>query len=311
MKYSSLVLVAVLMVSHLGCANGSSPTDPATIGPGLVLTPTTLSLAVGDSTQLRVVVAATDSTHHLVTSSGTWKSANETVATVTSGGVVTGRASGTADITVTVSEGTATVTVTVTNVSQPVTFIGAAAGPATDTGTLKFSAISPSSVSGMVYFAKVAMSVFGRFDEPTQVVDLDAGGYRFLGVVSGNVLTGAYVDPVGLTGGFSAIDATHNAVTVYCGSYTSDGTTELGNSDSGALVLAVSSDGTAAASSVTADASRAPQAFVGRIEGEQLSLISKTGETLQGPLQGESATGVFPTATGSSATFSITSSACH
>jgi hypothetical protein len=155
------------------------------------------------------------------------------------------------------------------------------------------------------------MSVFGRFDAPTQVIDLAAGGFRFLGVVTGNVLTGAYVDPAGLTGGFSAIDATHTAVTVYCGSYTSDGITQLGNSDSGALVLAVSSDGTSTASAVTADASRTPQAFVGRIEGDQLSLVSKTGETLQGPLLGESATGVFLTASGSSATFSITSSACH
>ena len=312
MKYVSLVVVAILTAGQLACADSSSPTDPSeTTSPLRVLTPGTLSLAVGDSTQVRVVVAASDNTLRLVTSSGTWSSANDTVATVTSAGVVTARAPGTADITVTVSEGTATVTVTVSNESQPVTFIGAAAGPGTETATLKFVVSSPPQLSGTVYFARAAMSVTGRFDEQTHVVDLAGGGFRFLGVVSGSVVTGAYVDPLGLTGGFSAIDATHTAVTVYCGSYTSDGITELGNPDSGALVLAVSSVETAAASSLGADASRTPQAFVGRFEGDQLSLVSRTGETLQGPLRGESATGVFLTATGLSATFSVTSSACN
>ena len=310
MAYSRLVVVGILVASQIACADSSSPTNPSATPSISVLTPKTLSLAVGDSTQIRVVAVASDTTHRLVTS-GTWASANETVATVTSAGVVTGRAPGTADITVTVTEGTATVTVTVTNESQPATFVGAVAAPGTATATLKFSVSSAPRLSGTVYFQQSALTLIGRFDEQTHVVDLAGGAFRFLGVVTGNVLTGAYVDPSGLTGGFSAIDATHTAVTGFCGSYTSDGKTALGNTDSGAIVLAVSSDGTAAASALTADASLAPQAFAGRSEGGDLSLVSKTGETLQGRLQGESATGVFLTTDESPATFSITSGACH
>ena len=173
------------------------------------------------------------------------------------------------------------------------------------TATLKLYVVVPPRLAGTMYVQQGAISLVGRLDEPTHVVDLVGGNFRFLGLVTGNVVTGAYVDSLGLTGGFSAIDATHTAVTGFCGSYSSSG------SDSGAIVLAVSSDGTAVASALTADASRGPQAFTGTRQGDELSLISKTGETLQGRLQGESATGGFITADGSSATFSITSSACH
>jgi len=314
MKYSRFLVVAILVASQIACADDSSTTAPSETtapSPIYVVTPTTLSLGIGDSTQIRVVVTGSDNTQRLVTTSATWASANTTVATVTSDGVVTARATGTAVITVTVSEGTATVTVTVSNESQPMTFVGAAAGPGTETATLRFTANSPPRLTGTAYFRQAVVSLIGRVDEQTQVVDLGGGGFRFLGVIRGNVLTGAYFDPLGLTGGFTAIDATHTAVTAFCGSYTSDGSTVLGNTDSGAMVLAVSSDGTAAASALAADASLAPQTFAGSTSGGELSLVSNTGETVEGRLQGETATGVFHMSGRSSAMFSISSSACH
>src|SRR5262245_25098701 len=123
MKHPNLFIVAVLIASPLACANDSSPTEPTTAST-LIIAPKTLSLGVGDSTQIRVAAVDADKTQHLVTS-GTWASADDTIATVTNSGVVTGRAAGTANITVTVIEGTATVAVTVSNDAQPVTFLGA------------------------------------------------------------------------------------------------------------------------------------------------------------------------------------------
>lgn len=311
MKYSTLIAAAMLAVIQLGCSESSSTEPSTTSTTSSVLAPKTLALAVGDSAQVRAVAVASDNTQRLVTTSGTWVSANASVASVTNSGIVTARAQGTADITVAVSEGTATVTVTVTNVSQPMTFIGAVAAPSTETGTLRFTAAAPPRLAGDVYFKRGLFSLLGRVDEQTRVVDLDGGGYRFLGVMSGNVVSGAYVDSLGLTGGFTAIDATHNAVTAFCGSYTSDGSTALGNADAGALAVVISSDGTAAASALTADASGAPQTFVGGISAGQLSLVTKTGEALAGSFQGETASGTFTAAGGASATFSLSYTACR
>ena len=244
MKIQRLCAVTALIVSAIACGSNSTPTSPSTTTSTVsVLTPQTLSLGVGDSAQIRVAVVAFDNTSRLVTASGTWASTNEAIATVTSAGVVTARAPGTADITVTVTEGKATVTVTVSGQSQPMTFVGAAAGPGSQTATFSFYVVASPRLLGTVHFQRSSLSLVGRLDEPTHVVDLVGGTFRFLGVVTGNVVTGAYVDSLGLTGGFSAIDATHTAVTGFCGSYSSSG------SDSGAIVLAVSSDGTTVARS--------------------------------------------------------------
>ena len=184
MKYSRFLFIAILVASQIACADDSSTTAPSDTTapiPIYVLTPTTLSLGIGDSTQIRVVVTGSDYTQRLVTTSATWASANTTVATVTGDGVVTARATGTAVITVTVTEGTATVTVTVSNESQPMTFVGAVAGPSTETATLRFTANSPPRLLGTVYFRQSVVSLIGRVDEPTQVVDLERRGLPISG----------------------------------------------------------------------------------------------------------------------------------
>ncbi|QBZ69048.1 structural protein with Ig domain [Enterococcus phage vB_EfaP_Ef7.2] len=79
---------------------------------GVELTPTTASVAVGAKTQLTSVVKPENATNKNVT----FKSSDDTKATVSATGEVTGVAEGTATITVTTEDEakTATSTITVT-----------------------------------------------------------------------------------------------------------------------------------------------------------------------------------------------------
>lgn len=76
----------------------------------IVLSKTKLSLKVGDSFILKATVSPSDATDKTLT----WKSSNDSVATVDSKGKVTAKGPGTAKITVTAGGKTATCTVTVT-----------------------------------------------------------------------------------------------------------------------------------------------------------------------------------------------------
>ncbi len=85
---------------------------------GVSLDPTELSLFVGDSATLKATVAPTDAGEQSVT----WKSDNESIATVAADGTVTAVAPGTATITVTTNDAGRTATCTVT-VTRPVSSI--------------------------------------------------------------------------------------------------------------------------------------------------------------------------------------------
>lgn len=77
---------------------------------GVTLTPETASVAVGATTQLNAAVAPDDATNTTVT----YKSSDESIATVDTKGLVTGVAAGTADVTVTTTDGSKTAKSTVT-----------------------------------------------------------------------------------------------------------------------------------------------------------------------------------------------------
>lgn len=85
---------------------------------GVTLAPATASIEVGATQQLTPTVAPANATNKAVT----YASAKPGIATVSSTGLVTGVAAGTAEITVTTTDGSkkATSTVTVTAVTPPV-----------------------------------------------------------------------------------------------------------------------------------------------------------------------------------------------
>jgi len=86
---------------------------------GVSVTPTSSSMAVNGTSQLTATVAPANATNKSVT----WTSGNTSVATVSTAGLVTGRAAGSSVITVRTADGgfTATSTITVTSSNVPVT----------------------------------------------------------------------------------------------------------------------------------------------------------------------------------------------
>jgi hypothetical protein len=92
--------------------NVLSPYTPTNNVPvtGVSLSPATASVAVNATTQLTATVAPSNATNKTVN----WSSSNTNVATVSSSGLVTGRAAGTATITATTQDGNRTATSTVT-----------------------------------------------------------------------------------------------------------------------------------------------------------------------------------------------------
>lgn len=94
----------------IGGFYGISGNIPVT---GVTVSPTSASIAVGATQQLTATVAPSNATNKAVS----WTSSNTSVATVSSSGLVTGVAAGTATITVTTQDGnkTATASITVTS----------------------------------------------------------------------------------------------------------------------------------------------------------------------------------------------------
>ena len=86
---------------------------------GVTLDKTSLTMTIGDMQTLTATITPSNATNKSVT----WSSSNKSVATVSSSGVVTGQAAGTATITVTTNDGgkTATCTVKVQAATVPVT----------------------------------------------------------------------------------------------------------------------------------------------------------------------------------------------
>ena len=85
---------------------------------GVSLSPTTVSIAIGATSQLAATVAPSNATNKAVS----YASSNTAVATVSASGLVTGVTAGTATITVTTTDGakTATCAVTVTSSASPI-----------------------------------------------------------------------------------------------------------------------------------------------------------------------------------------------
>lgn len=81
---------------------------------GVTLDKNTASIDIGDTTQLTATIAPSNATNQNVT----WSTSNSSIATVSSTGLVTGVAAGTATITVTTADGNKTASCTVT-VTQP------------------------------------------------------------------------------------------------------------------------------------------------------------------------------------------------
>jgi len=312
-------LTAAVILSA-GC-NNSTPiapsavtTTPTTTSSATVLVlavPATLSLGVGDSTQIKPLVTMRDGTTQIFTDAATWHSSNTAVATVTDSGIVSGVSAGQSTITVGASGATGTVAVTVTLLSvDPQTFLGTLAAPGPVAGSLALAITSSSRTTGTLYFGQHTVGVLGRFDAPSNIVNVSGGGYVFAGTLAGGMLTGAFTSPGNSNGGFTALDSSHNAVTTFCGSYGGSGSTPLGNPEAGAWSLSVSIDGKAAAESVPGDGSGPPLIFTGRADGASLTLNGTAGRSATGAIQSGTATGTFQASFGSG-TFTASSTGCH
>lgn len=83
---------------------------------GVSLNKTSLSMTIGDTQTLTATVTPSNATDKSVT----WSSSNTSVATVSSSGVVTAKAAGTATITVTTSDGAKTATCSVTVIDKSI-----------------------------------------------------------------------------------------------------------------------------------------------------------------------------------------------
>lgn len=309
---TALTLAALAALSVASC--DKAPTAPTTLEPTeaylSVVMADKLTLAVGDSTQLRPLGLLKDGSSQTISSAGTWSSSDSGIAAVNETGIVRAVAAGAADITLTVGSLSAKANVTVAATARPTTYTGSAAASGSEAGTLTLSFGGAPFVSGTLALPRATVSLLGRFDSPTKVLNVTGGGYTLLGILSGTTLSGSFVDADGGTGGFTTIESTHTAVTPYCGTYTSDGKTPLGNADSGAFGLSVALDGSAVGASVPADVSSAPLTFAGRRNGNIVSLTSSVS-AFSVTVAGEKVTGTFQTSTGAKATIAASQGACR
>jgi len=101
-----VALIRSTSFSHPGNPGSSTPVAVT----GVNLSPSTLTVGIGETGTLSPTVLPTNATNKLVT----WSSSNTSIATVNGGGTVTGVAAGTTTITVTTVDGSFTATSTVT-----------------------------------------------------------------------------------------------------------------------------------------------------------------------------------------------------
>ena len=309
-------LVLLLAVST-GCEDAASPTDPSDPGSTSetvfsVVAPDEMTLSVGDSAQIKAVATLRDGTYQIVTTSASWQSSDTGVASVSASGIVTGVGIGNADVTVTFDGIQATSTLTVSSTPPNATrFLGTVAGLESQSGTFMVTFGATPRVTGVLFVAAGVIDLLGRLDSPTHIINVAGGGYTLLGRVDDNVLAGTYTAPNGSVGGFVAIDATHSAVTGFCGSYTTDAVTPAGNVDSGSFVLAVSLEGTVVGVFVPSDGSVAPTSLAGRRDENSIALTGNSSTTVSGELQADSITGSFQTRSKNTGTFTATSRSCR
>ena len=107
--FLSLAVTALALAAYEN--KGGNPNEGEKTVASVTLNHATASLAVGDTLRLTATVAPDSATNKAVT----WASSNTTVATVSSG-LVTAKAEGSANITVTTQDGSKTATCAVTAV---------------------------------------------------------------------------------------------------------------------------------------------------------------------------------------------------
>jgi len=187
-RQSLLVALAVLPSLLLaGCSNS----DTATLS-SLVIIPSPVKLAVGGVTQIAVTGVHSDGTRSPVTSGLTFSSSATPIAAVSSSGVVTALAEGTATVTASASGQTATATVTV-SASAP---------------TLILLEVVPSGVS-LGIGGKVQLTVTGVYSD-SSTVNLTAGS-TFVSSTPGVATVNAAGLVTAVAAGTSTIVATHTA----------------------------------------------------------------------------------------------------
>jgi hypothetical protein len=274
--------------------------------------PPAVTLGAGDTTQIRAVAGLRDNTYQIVTTVGTWLSSDAAIATVDASGVVRGVAPGTADITLTLDGLSTKTAVTVTAAGAgSFSYWGGVARPNGATGTLLLSFDGAPRLDGTLFISRTSITLTGRLDEPTGVVNLVGGGYTFTGTLTGGVASGTFVDANGVVGGFVTVDAGHSAVSTFCGQYTSGGVTPLGNADAGGFLVAVSLSGTSAATALTSDATSAPVIASGHRAGDNATLLTGNGDPVTVAFSGGTATGAFVAPTGVAASFNAKTSTCQ
>jgi hypothetical protein len=121
-KLTRLVPLVVTLAVSWSCSSSSSSTtspSPATVSSVAVSGIASLS-NIGQTVQLTATATFSDGTTQNVTATATWQSSNSSVATVSSGGLVTAVTSGTVTMTATFQgkAGTATVPISITSSSR-------------------------------------------------------------------------------------------------------------------------------------------------------------------------------------------------
>ncbi len=187
-RQSLLVALAVLPGLLLpGCGGSSSATLSA-----IAVTPSPLRLAVGGAGQLVVAAINSDGTRALMTAGLTFSSDAWAVAAVSSSGVVTGLAEGSATITAAASGLTANVTVTVSSLAP----------------TLVSIAVTPAS-STLAPGATQQLTVTGTYSD-SSTANLTAGS-TFVSSSPGVATVSAGGLLTGVSAGSTTIVATHTA----------------------------------------------------------------------------------------------------
>ena len=197
--FGAVALAACITVSLISCGGGgsasppNSPTSPSSAA--ATVTSVTVSGALsaakpGDSAQFNASAALSDGTSRSVSGQASWQSSSTSVATVSSGGMVTAMAAGEADIRATYQNVTGGVHVTVTAPSPvPATF--------TISGVTKDGSFP---ISGATVIVKAAaFSTTSDGNGRYSIAGVSAGRFTLQATKSGYELTEVSVDVSGNT----------------------------------------------------------------------------------------------------------------
>lgn len=246
----SLPVVAAAILVACGGGSNTSATSPSSVTVNaLTVTRASIFGAAGQTSQLTAKVTLPNQTTQDVTAAATWQSTNTGIATVSSGGLVTAVATGTATITATYQGDTGTLGVTVNIQSgSTTTFEGSVAGAGGQSGTFSFTVqtlvtdtassapgsgtrrIAPRaafSVSGVVTLTQhQSVALTGSYDASTHTLTASGGGFSYTGAAAKGALSGTYTDPTGASGVFSGVNG--SGIAIYCGEYAGNTTPQKG-----------------------------------------------------------------------------------